>query len=128
MARSTTSIGWSPSISRVLWLALKGTAGRAWRCSSAARQWSRVRATTVYYCAISLDGYLAEVDDSLDWLLNYQGTFEHQAAEPDRMSEGGGYEHYGEMTARPATAYSGWSATEASPRSAPTRVSSTRCT
>ena len=56
-------------------------------------------ATTVYYCATSLDGYLAEADDSLDWLLDYQGTFEPEAAEPDPMSEGGGYERFYEGVA-----------------------------
>ena len=51
-------------------------------------------ATTVYYCATSLDGFIAEADDSLDWLLNYQGVVEPEAAEPDPMSEGGGYERF----------------------------------
>ena len=51
-------------------------------------------ATTVYYCASSLDGYVAEADDSLDWLLNYQGAFEQGPAEPEPMSEGGGYERF----------------------------------
>jgi dihydrofolate reductase len=29
-----------------------------------------------YYAAQTLDGYIAEADDTLDWLLNYEGHFE----------------------------------------------------
>jgi dihydrofolate reductase len=50
--------------------------------------------TTVYYCACSLDGYIAEADDSIDWLTGYRGSFEGEGAEADPMSEGGGYEAF----------------------------------
>jgi dihydrofolate reductase len=49
---------------------------------------------TVYYCASSLDGYIAEADDSLDWLTGYQGAFDDPAAAPTPMSEGGAYEGF----------------------------------
>lgn len=51
-------------------------------------------ATTVYYCACSLDGYIAAADDSLEWLTGYEGSFEGEGAEPNPMSEGGGYEAF----------------------------------
>lgn len=48
----------------------------------------------LYYGATSLDGYLADPDDGLDWLLEFEGTYEAPDAEPGPMGEGGGYERF----------------------------------
>ena len=51
---------------------------------------------TQYYCAMSLDGFIAESDDTLDWLMKYEGSFEGKGAEPggrgnyDRFYDGVG--------------------------------------
>src|SRR5688572_24479222 len=45
---------------------------------------------TQYYCATSLDGYIAEADDTLAWLLEYEGSFEGEGVEPAK----GAYERY----------------------------------
>jgi dihydrofolate reductase len=49
---------------------------------------------TQYYCATTLDGYIADPEDGLDWLTGYQGTFEGEASEQQPMSEGGGYDRF----------------------------------
>jgi dihydrofolate reductase len=59
-------------------------------------------AKTQYYCAASLDGFIAESDDTLDWLMKYEGSFEGDA-EPikgayDRYYEGVGALIMGSVT------------------------------
>ena len=41
---------------------------------------------TQYYCAASLDGYIAEVDDTLGWLTGYQGEYEGDDTQPMKGS------------------------------------------
>ena len=49
---------------------------------------------TQYYCAASLDGFIADPDDGLGWLMGYEGSFDDDAAEPGPMSNGGSYERF----------------------------------
>jgi dihydrofolate reductase len=45
--------------------------------------------SVVYYAATTLDGYIAEVDDTIDWLTGYQGRYDGEDAAPAR-----GYEEF----------------------------------
>src|SRR3954454_21423041 len=56
------------------------------------RRMSRV----VYYAAMSLDGYIAESDDTLEWLTGFPGVEPGAAVEP---VEGGYDEFYEEIGA-----------------------------
>jgi dihydrofolate reductase len=53
-------------------------------------------ATTVYYCAASLDGFIADADDGLEWLTGYEGAFEGEGSGPGPMADGaeGGYDSF----------------------------------
>jgi dihydrofolate reductase len=58
---------------------------------------------TQYYAAASLDGYIAEDDDTLDWLTKYQGSYEGDDANPmkgdyDRFYDGVGALVMGSVT------------------------------
>ena len=45
---------------------------------------------TQYYCAVSLDGFIAEADDTLRWLMEYQGSYEG----PDAVPMKGTYDEF----------------------------------
>jgi dihydrofolate reductase len=51
-------------------------------------------AKTQYYAAATLDGYIADSDDGIDWLMGYEGSYEGPEAEPGPMNEGGSYEAF----------------------------------
>jgi dihydrofolate reductase len=47
-----------------------------------------------YYCASSLDGFIAESDDTLDWLTKYEPAATYADAPDDDAPMPGGYEHF----------------------------------
>lgn len=50
-----------------------------------------------YYSAVSLDGYIAGPNDEMDWLMEYEGTYEGAGAGADPMGTGGSYERFYEQ-------------------------------
>ncbi|HEY1276133.1 MAG TPA: dihydrofolate reductase family protein [Thermoleophilaceae bacterium] len=47
-------------------------------------------AKTVYSCATTLDGFIADPNDGIDWLEGYEGTFDGEGARPLE----GGYDSF----------------------------------
>ena len=43
-------------------------------------------ARVIYYAAATLDGYIADPDDGLDWLTKYEGSFKGEGAQPMKGS------------------------------------------
>jgi dihydrofolate reductase len=41
---------------------------------------------TQYYCASTLDGYIADTRDEIDWLQKYEGSYEGEGVEPMKGS------------------------------------------
>ena len=60
---------------------------------------------TQYYCAMSLDGYIAEADDTLDWLMGYEGSYEGEEAVSGKSRAGyeGFYEGVGALVSGSVT-------------------------
>ena len=51
----------------------------------------------VYYAAATLDGFIAESDDTLEWLMKYEGSYEGDDAEPMKGSYDVFYEGIGAL-------------------------------
>jgi dihydrofolate reductase len=56
-----------------------------------------------YYCAATLDGYIAESDDTLGWLLGYEGSYDGEDAEPIKGSYESFYEGVGALVSGSTT-------------------------
>jgi dihydrofolate reductase len=58
---------------------------------------------SVYYAAATLDGFIAEADDTLDWLTKYDGSYAGAGAEPMKGSYDRFYEGIGALVMGSAT-------------------------
>src|SRR5215203_5153406 len=58
---------------------------------------------TQYYAAMSLDGFIAEGDDTIDWLTEYQGRYDGPDAVPMKGSYDRFYEEVGAMVSGSTT-------------------------
>jgi dihydrofolate reductase len=54
-------------------------------------------ARVIYYAAATLDGYIADADDGLDWLTKYEGSFAGEGAQPMKGSYDEFYEGIGAL-------------------------------
>jgi dihydrofolate reductase len=52
---------------------------------------------TQYYCAMSLDGFIAESDDTIEWLTGYQGSYDGREAVPMKGTYDEFYEGVGAL-------------------------------
>ena len=57
----------------------------------------------VYYCAATLDGYVAEADDTIGWLTGYRGVYAGMDAEPMEGAYDAFYETVGSLVMGSAT-------------------------
>jgi dihydrofolate reductase len=57
----------------------------------------------VYYCAASLDGYIAEADDTIGWLTGYDGEYAGNGAAPVEGGYGAFYEGVGALVSGSVT-------------------------
>jgi dihydrofolate reductase len=56
-----------------------------------------------YYCATSLDGFIAEADDTLEWLTGYQGSYDGPGVEPMKGTYDSFYDGVGALVSGSAT-------------------------
>lgn len=57
----------------------------------------------VYYCAATLDGFVAEADDTIGWLTGYDGSYAGTDAEPMKGAYDGFYDGVGALVSGSTT-------------------------